>query len=195
MSNIVTQTRNALNFIRKLHIEISYLIKEIEGLLLEEDERFLLLKPGGYQIIARTSNGLDSAGVDLWMPKDISVFFCPEGDIDSVKSTTITKPKDGLRIILFQVLLTDNEISEPKVIYSYFNDLNIKKKEYTKIEQMLGEFTYSGSRIFSSPPLINFDNAYWSFKGKFKQRNLLSINSNKEVKSKLIEPALKIYRD
>jgi hypothetical protein len=194
MNNIVTQTRNALNFVRKLHIEISYLIKEIEGLLLEEDERFLLLKPGGYQIVARTSNGLDSAGVDLWMPKDISVFFCPEGDIDTVKSTTITKPNDNLKIMLFQILLIDNEISEPKVIYGYFSEINFKKMDITKIEQMLGEFTYSGSRIFSSPPLINFENFYWSFKGKFKQRNLLSINSSKEVKSKLIEPALQIYR-
>jgi len=147
MNNIVTQTRNALNFVRKLHIEISYLIKEIEGLLLEEDERFLLLKPGGYQIVARTSNGLDSAGVDLWMPKDISVFFCPEGDIDTVKSTTITKPNDNLKIMLFQILLIDNEISEPKVIYGYFSEINFKKMDITKIEQMLGEFTYSGSRI------------------------------------------------
>jgi len=59
---------------------------------------------------------------------------------------------------------------------------------------MLGEFTYSGGRILSNPPNINFENSYWSFKGKFKQTNLLSVNSSKEVKSKLIEPALKIYR-
>jgi len=133
-NNIVTQTRNALNFVRKLHIEISYLIKEIEGLLLEEDERFLLLKPGGYQIVARTSNGLDSSGVDLWMPKDISAFFCPEGYIDLIKSTTTTKPKDNLRIILFHILLIDNDISEPKIFYGFFDQIKLKRENFTKVE-------------------------------------------------------------
>ena len=58
-------------------------------MLLEEDERFLILKPGGYSVTARTSNSLDSAGVDLWMPKDFTVFFCSEEFVESSGSTII----------------------------------------------------------------------------------------------------------
>ena len=194
MNDIVTQTRNALNFVRKLHIEISYLIKEIEGILLEEDERFLILKPGGYQVTTRTSMGLDSAGVDLWMNKDFNVFFCAEEFIDSNTSTTITKPKEKLKVLFFQIKIIDKDINEPKIIYGYFNKMNFKKESPTKIEHVVGEFAYSGNKIFANPPNIGFENNFWSFKGKFEQKNLLSINSSNDIRNKIINPVLKIYR-
>ncbi|MCD4670743.1 MAG: hypothetical protein K8S14_09895 [Actinomycetia bacterium] len=193
-TDIVTQTRNALIFVKKLHTEISYLIKEIEGLLLEEAERFLILKPGGYQVTARTSNGLDSAGVDLWMPKDFTIFFCPEEFIDSNKSTTATYPKENLKILFFQIKLIDNDINEPKIFYGFFDKILFKKEHFKKVEQMVGDFTYSGNKIFSNPPNIDFQNSYWSFKGKFEQKNLLSINSSKNLKQRIVNPALKLYR-
>jgi len=193
-TDIVAQTKNALNFVKKLHTEISYLIKEMEGLLLEEDERFLILKQGGYQVTARTSNGLDSAGVDLWMPKDFTIFFCSEESIDSNASTTVTHPKENLKILFFQIKLIDNNINEPKLFYGFFDNIILKKEHLKKVEQMIGEFTYSGNKIFSNPPNIDFENAYWSFKGIFNQKNLLSIGSSKNLKQKIVNPALKLYR-
>ena len=39
-SELIAQTRLAFEFIQKLYFEISYLIKEMEGLLAEEEEEF-----------------------------------------------------------------------------------------------------------------------------------------------------------
>ena len=45
--NLEMQTRNALTFVQKLYFEISYLIKEVEGLLHLEDEEFVYLSMKG----------------------------------------------------------------------------------------------------------------------------------------------------
>ena len=164
--NILEQTKNALDFIRKLHLEISYLFREIESILLREMERFVILKPGGYQITARTSNGLEPAFVDLWMPKDFSIFFAPEAFIEESRSITITHPKENLKILFFQIKILNGKFSEPKIYYGFFNNIKLKK-EHNKIEQMVGEFTYSTYRIFQNPPNIIFDSTYWSLKGNF----------------------------
>ena len=39
-SGIVQQTNLAFDFIQKLNLEVSYLIKEVEAMLSEEEERF-----------------------------------------------------------------------------------------------------------------------------------------------------------
>ena len=46
-SEIVQQTKLAFDFIQKLYFEVSYLIKEIEGLFAEEEEGFILCRPSG----------------------------------------------------------------------------------------------------------------------------------------------------
>lgn len=45
--NLIQQTKNAFDFIEKVYYEISYLIKEIEGILQQEDEEFTILKVSG----------------------------------------------------------------------------------------------------------------------------------------------------
>jgi hypothetical protein len=49
-SEIIEQTNLAFDFIEKLYLESSYLIKEIEGNLNEEEEKFVIGKPSGYGI-------------------------------------------------------------------------------------------------------------------------------------------------
>ena len=46
-NDLIEQTYLAFDFIQKLYLEVSYLIKEIEGNLQEEKEKFIIGKPGG----------------------------------------------------------------------------------------------------------------------------------------------------
>ena len=41
---LIKQTENAFEFVQKLYFECSYLIKELEGLLAEEKENFIMTK-------------------------------------------------------------------------------------------------------------------------------------------------------
>jgi len=191
--NILEQTKNALDFIRKLHLEISYLFREIESMLLKEMERFVILKPGGYQVTTRTSKGLEPASVDLWMPKDFSIFFVPEESIKESKNIPLAQSKEDLKVLFFQVKILNGNFSEPKIYYGFFSNIKLKKEHY-KIEQLLSDFTYSSNRIFQNPPNIIFDSTYWSFKGKFQQVNLFSINDSEQLRKTVIVPALKLYR-
>ena len=54
-AHLMEQTNLAFDFIQKLHLEVSYLIKEIEGILYEEEEKFIIGRPSGYEISARSS--------------------------------------------------------------------------------------------------------------------------------------------
>jgi len=41
-TELITQTQLAFDFIQKLYFEVSYLIKEVEGQLAQEEEGFML---------------------------------------------------------------------------------------------------------------------------------------------------------
>jgi hypothetical protein len=56
---LIEQTRLAFDFIQKLYLEASYLVKEIEGQLAEEEEQFVFGRSGGYAVTARSSTGLE----------------------------------------------------------------------------------------------------------------------------------------
>ena len=77
-SGIVEQTNLAFDFIQKLNLEVSYLIKEVEAMLFEEEERFIIGKPAGYGITARSSTGLETSNVSLWVVRRFAVCFIPE---------------------------------------------------------------------------------------------------------------------
>jgi hypothetical protein len=193
--NIADQIKNSLTFIRKLHFEISYLIKEIEGMLIEEEERFTILKASGYSVIARTSNSLDSWGPNYWMPNDFSVFFSEESFIENDKGVTVTKVNKDLKILFVHIKVIDQDLNEPKIYFGYINNIGSKKSDDIKIEHMLGIFTYqSKTKIFELDKKIDFSDGRWHFKGEYLKRDLLSINSSNDVKSKIVDPLLKLYR-
>lgn len=194
--SIAVQVKNALNFVRKLHFEISYLFKEIEGLLLEEEERFIILKGGGYSVTARTSTSLDSWGAGYWMPNDFSVFFCEEeGFVENEKGVTVTKVNKDLKVLFIHIKIIDHDLNEPKIYLGYIKNIGFKKNVDSKVENMLWEFTYSGNKkIFELDKKIDYSDARWSFTGEYLQRDLLSINSSNDVKSKIVDPLLKLYR-
>src|SRR5665647_634698 len=104
--NLEMQTRNALNFVQKLYFEISYLIKEIEGLLLHtEDEEFVIVRPSGYAVTSGKSTGLEPANVEWWLSKAFTVFFVPDKDTKLQSGTTTTPFHNHLRILLLDIEL------------------------------------------------------------------------------------------
>jgi hypothetical protein len=57
---------------------VSHPIKEMEGLLNEEDEEFIIGRLSGYGISKRSSTGLEANNVALWLMKTFAVFFVPQ---------------------------------------------------------------------------------------------------------------------
>lgn len=73
-SEMIQQTNLAFEFLQKLFLEVSYLIKEAESMYLVEKEEFMIGKPGGYAISIRNSKGLESSNVDLWLYRKLSTY-------------------------------------------------------------------------------------------------------------------------
>jgi len=88
-AEIIEQTNLAFDFILKLYLEVSYLIKEIEGMLYELEEKFVIGRSGGYHISARSSTGLESSNVSFWLMRKLGVFFIPENKTDRKKKKRI----------------------------------------------------------------------------------------------------------
>ncbi len=106
-SEITEQTNLAFDFIQKLYLEVSYLIKEIEGILHEEEEKFIIGRPAGYGISARSSTGLESTNVNLWLLRKFAVFFVPEDKTRVERGQTITEIDDNLKILYLRIILRD----------------------------------------------------------------------------------------
>ena len=112
---VIQQTALAFDFIQKLYFEVSYLIKEIEGLLAEENERFIIGRPSGYAITSRNSSGLEPFLVNLWPLKKMSVCFIPEEQTKINGGVTNTTFDKNLKIIYLRIILSEKEISEPYI--------------------------------------------------------------------------------
>jgi hypothetical protein len=194
-SELVKQTRNAFEFLGKLYFETSYLIKEIERLLSQEKEEFLMGRPAGYGVTNRTSTGLEAANVEMWFPKTFTVFFCPKAMTQTKGGVTVTPFSENLRLILIHIQLTGKDLHEPIVLGGRITNIKRKRPEKTsRFEQLMGEFAYFGSKIFSTIPNVSFEDSYCSFQGTFIKKLLYSINSSDDLMKNLVEPVLDLYR-
>jgi len=191
---IVDQTKLAFDLLEKLFFESSYLIKEIEGILSQEEERFVISKPGGYGITTRGSNSLDN--VNFWLLKKFSVFFIPE-EFTETKEATSTKFNDKLKIIILRFVLDDKDITEPKVYIGVLFDI-IKKtpegKWPEKVQKIFGHIEYNDMKIWNNLPDIDYEDNWVKFKGKIISNNLYDIKDSNDINEKLIKPILKIFR-
>ena len=92
-----TSWRNAFDFVQKFYFEISYLIKEVEGQLAKEPEKFVICRKTGYGVTSYTSTQLDARQVQCWIPATLMVAFVPEDCTKPHQGVTITPIKDSLR--------------------------------------------------------------------------------------------------
>lgn len=189
---VIQQTKLAFDFIQKLYLEVSYLIKEIEGLLAEEDERFIICRPNGYMVTSRSSSGLEPNYVSLWAPKIFSVCFVPEAMTERRQGQTHTKFFSDPRVIYLRIVLDDKEMSEPFLYAGILYDFSGSRLE--KVEHVLGHILYNEAKVFASKNKIDYKDTYVSFKGSLFSANLYDINSSEDVVKKVITPALKRFR-
>ena len=192
--DIIQQTNNAFDFVQKLFFEISYLIKEVEGMVQEEEEKFIIIRPSGYHVSTRTSTGLEPINVENWLPKVFAVSFVPEEMTKIQAGQSITKLERDPKILLVYLEIMGIELTQPKIIFGTVYNLKSKRKQYYKFEHFMTSFIYSGKKIFQNISNIDYDDNYFSFKGKFKQINLFSIENSNDIKKYIVEPIIKLYR-
>jgi len=193
---IIGQTKLAFDFIQKLYLEVSYLIKEIEGILHEEEEKFIIGRPGGYHITTRSSTGLESAGVNLWLLRKLAVFFLPEDKTERKGGQTITKMDENLKVLYVRIVLNDRNIDQP-TIYSgalYKIQKKLQAKWMVKFENMMGHFEYNDDKIFKNVERINYEDAYIKLQGKLVKNNLFEIKDSETILNRIIKPSLELYR-
>ena len=192
---IVEQTKLAFDFLQKLYLETTYLIKEIEGVLSEENEKFIIGKPAGYGITSRSSTGLEANSVQLWLLRRFAVFFVEEDKTVLKGGQTNTNLSPKLKVLYLRVVLDGAKLNEP-VIYSGLL-YKIEKKpiaKWTKFEYVMGYIEYKDNKLFAEPEKINYEDSYLKMKGNLITNNLYDINSSEDIRRLIIDPSLKIYR-
>jgi hypothetical protein len=194
-SELVTQTKIAFDFIQKLYLESSFLIKEVEGLLSTENEKFIMGRTSGYAVLASSSNGLDPNQVKMWLYKKISVIFIPNDMTELIKGQTVTPFEFNPRLLFLRIVFNDNELSEPSVFFGILQNIYKvdKKKEWpSKIEQVMSLIE---SRLEIRTGKFSHKDSYISLDAEINKVNLYDINASKDIEEKLIEPWLRLYRE
>ena len=195
-NEIVEQTNLAFDFIEKLYLESSYLIKEIEGILNEEEDKFVIGRPAGYAISSISSRGLEPNNVRLWLLKKFSVFFIPKEKTALKGGGTITKIDKDLKILYLRIVLYDKNIMEPTVYSGVL--YNIEKKPETKwpskFEQVMANLEYNDNKVFKDINKINYENIYIKIQGELIKNSLYEINDSETIVKKIIKPSLELYR-
>jgi hypothetical protein len=192
-NELIEQSNLAFDFIQKLYLETSYLIKEVESILSEEPEEFIIGKPGGYGVTSRGSSGLESNYVKQWIMRKFAVFFAPKDKTESKAGQIITPITKDLKILYMRIVLNDESEKEPKILIGIIYDINTKKG-WEKFEQLMGHIEYYEHKIFKNPSSVSYEDTYISFKGEFIKRDLFDITDSSLINSKIIQSGLSIYR-
>ncbi len=193
---IVQQTKLAFDYLQKLYFETSYLIKEIEGLLAEEEERFVIGRPGGYAFTNRSSSGLETNNVSLWPLRMLSVFLVPEDLTKTAGGVTVTNFVNGLKIIYLRIVLDEKNIDEPYInIGVIFNIVEKSGKRLNKFEHLITHIVYRDNKIFAGDNSINYKDSLIEFKGEFIRVNLFDVNSSDEIIKLVTDPVLIMFRN
>jgi hypothetical protein len=191
---MIKQTRAAFDFIDQLYRETSYLIKEIEGLLRDENEAFIIGRPSGYGISVKSSTGLEPNFVGLWGVKKLAIFFVPKDMTKVEKGQTITPMTKELKVLYFRPILQDAQLKEPHIYYGVIYDVKDKGKGYSKFEKVMGQIEYNDEKVLKDYENIQYEDAYVSFKGNLQRMHLFDLTSSEDIGKKLIQPALKLFR-
>lgn len=195
-NEIVEQSNLAFNFVEKLYLESSYLVKEIAGILNEEEENFLIGKPTGYGVTAPTSRGLEPNNVKSWLLKRLSVFFIPEEKTELRGGATVTKIDKNLKVLYLRIVFYDKTIKNPTVYSGVLH--NIERKNDTsspkKFEKIMGHIEYRDDKVFKDIKKINYEDIYIKIKGELIKNSLFEITDSETIVKKIIEPSLELYR-
>lgn len=195
-SEIVEQNNLAFDFLEKLYLESSYLVKEIAGILNEEEEIFLIGKPSGYGVTTSSSRGLEPNNVKSWSLKKFSVFFVPEEKTELRGGVTVTKIDKNLKVLYLRIVFYDKTIKEPTVYSGVLHDIEKKNNtsKFTKFEQIMGHIEYYDNKFFQDIKKIDYENIYIKVQGELIKNNLFGISDSETIVNKIIKPSLELYR-
>ena len=193
---IVKQTSLAFDFISKLYLEVSYLIKEIEGLLYQEEEKFIIGRPAGYGITARKTTGLDANNLSLWLMRKFAVFFIPEEQTKKEKGQTITAIDEKLKVLYLRFILDGDEVKAPTIYSGILHKIDKKPqaKGIKKFEHIMGHLEYNDLKIFKNIEKLDYEDAYIKLSGQLIENHLFEINDSEELEKRIINPSLALYR-
>ena len=191
---IIEQTSRAFEFIQKLYFEVSYLVKEVEGLLAEEKENFIIGRPRGYQITWRSSSGLEPVNVRLWLMRKFSVFFVPEEKTKSRSGMTITRFSGNLQVIYLRFILDDNDLAQPIIMAGVLQNFELKDDWGNKFEKVMTHLEYRENQMVINNNRLSYEDSHLSFEGEVFQVNLYDINSGEDIEGKVIRPVLNLFR-
>jgi len=197
MSDLAKQTKNAFDFIQKLFIETSYLIKEVEGQLQEEPERFNIIRPSGYSVAMPKSTGLEPAQVKQWIPETLTVFFTAEELTELKRGRTQTPFGNKLKLLTMHIAMFGKDIVEPIILAGCIGNITIKPKgkKFAKFENWVSDFAnYSDTLFQSLSTKVDHESSYWLFKGKFVKVPLFVVENSDDIREKLIQPMLSTFR-
>jgi hypothetical protein len=189
-----TSWRNAFDFVQKFYLEISYLIKEVEGQLAKEPEKFVICRKTGYGVTSYNSTQLDARYVPCWIPATLMVAFVPEDCTKLHQGVTITPIKDSLRPLLLHVEAHWSGMQRPIIHSGILERVRSKRKDITKFEHLMFEFAYNPDDVFAKLPEIDYADRTCSLTGRATTTPVFSINSAQDVKDKLVDPMLKQFR-
>ena len=192
---LAASTRNAHEFLQRLHLEVSYLIREVEGQLGQEDDEFVQLTAGGYAMITSTSSGLDPDNVKLWMPRTFTAAFGPRAktEMEGIYTTTQLPANAQKRLLILHVVLADTNESTPRVWFGKLTKAQAKKANIIKFEQLTSKFARYSERIFSNVSRAGkarWEDSQCALEGKFLHVDLFDIKSSKDVRKRIVDPLL-----
>jgi hypothetical protein len=193
-AEIIQQTKLAYDFIDKLFLECAYLIKEIESILSENENKFTIGKPGGYGIAVNRSSGLESKHVKLWLMKKFSVFFASEANVKHTAGVTETLINENLKVLYLRLVLA-NSNEEPSIYSGIFYNIwgKASGKEIKKFEHVMGQIQNKDDKIFKHDEKIDYEDPNLKLKGRFLKNSLFEINDSQEIINRIITPTLKLY--
>jgi len=195
-TEISAQTKAAFDFIEKLYLETSYLVKEIEGILYDEEEKFVIGRPSGYQVSTRMSSGLETNWVKLWLLKKFGVFFVPEKETKLKGGQTYTPMRDDLKVIYLRVVLDDPKETAPVVFSGVLHDIwNRPSDKISKFEHLMGAIQQKDDRIFANGKKVSYEDPSLRLKGRFLKNDLFEMTDSQTLVDKIVNPTLDLYRN
>lgn len=203
-SELVEQSRIAFEFVQLLYAEVGTLIREVEALLADEEESFVILRPSGYGISTRGSTGIDAQNIARWLNRRFSVAFVPDGDGGTRLSggQTITNLHPELRVLYLRFLLDgyqhiamgDVALAEPSVLYGVLHGASSPSGKNTKFEQMMTDLEYGEKSAFKALPRVDYSGRKSNVKGRLESVALFSLDDSEAVATRLVRPALALFR-
>lgn len=193
--DIVTQTKAAYEYLEKLFLETSYLIKEIEGILYDEAEKFVIGRSNGYSISVKMSSSLETNYVKSWLYRKFGVFFVPEEETKLQGGVTTTKLHDELKLIYLRIVLNDSNEIIPSIYSGIIYDIWKKKSDkINKFENLMSSLQVKDEKIFKNPENPDYEDPSLKLKGKFVKNNLFDMRDSNSLVEKIVNPTLELYR-